>query len=124
MSKVYLIFRTLLFRDAVSAILQTHCAIRLVGAAEGITQAMEEILAQKPDVIFLEQTDEETPSGLSALLQTPTPPSLILLRLDGDGIQIWSPTRYESVHAKDLVDVVLARTDPERLSGASSKQSE
>ena len=109
MSKVFLIFRTQMFRDAVSAILTTHPAIKLVGAAEEIAQAMEEIVAQKPDVIFLEQTDSQaSTSELSALLNSPSPPRLIFLRLNAGGMHIWSPTWHQSVHAQDLVDAVLA----------------
>ncbi|MBI3959541.1 MAG: hypothetical protein HY328_12100 [Chloroflexi bacterium] len=109
MSKVYLIFRTQMFQEAVSAILKTHPAIKLVGAAEEIALAMEEIIAQKPDVIFLEQAHNGAANrDLTALLNSPTPPRLVLLRLDADGMRIWSPTWHQSVHAQDLVDAVLA----------------
>ncbi len=114
MSKVYLIFRTQLFQAAVSAILKTHPAIELVGAAADIAQAMEEIVAQKPDVIFLEQThDDASARDMIALLNSRTPSRLILLHLDGDEISIWSPSRRQSVHAQDLLEAVLDTGEPE-----------
>lgn len=108
MSKVYLLFQTRIFQEAVQAILSTHPAIELVGAATEISQALEEIAVCHPDVIFLEQSLIEGATGdLTALLNSRTPSRLILLRLDGDEISIWSPSRLRSVHARDLLAAVL-----------------
>lgn len=108
MSKVYLLFQTRIFQEAVQAILSTHPAIELVGSAAKIPQALEEIATRQPDVIFLEQSlIESATSDLTALLNSRTPSRLILLRLDGDEISIWSPSRLRSVHAQDLLAAVL-----------------
>lgn len=125
MTTVYLLFRTQMFREAVSAILQTAPAIELVGMAEEIGQALAEMDEIQPDVLFWEQPPDGSASAdVTALLNSPTPPRLILLRLDGDEISIWSPSRRGAVHAQDLLDAVLAGDEPQRKGAGTPPQQE
>ena len=113
MAGVYLIFRNRLFRDAVAAILATHPEIRLLGAADQPDRAASEIAALAPNVILLEEV-EDGPSirDVHRILTSPIPCRLITLRLDQDGMHVWSQTWRQTVGPEDLVDAIItARED-------------
>jgi hypothetical protein len=110
---VYLIFRNRLFRDAVAAILATQPEIKLLGATDQPDRAASEIAALAPSVILLEEV-EDGPSihELNHILASPIPCRLITLRLDRDGMHVWSQTWRQTVGPQDLVDaIVTARED-------------
>jgi hypothetical protein len=105
---VYLIFRNRLFRDAVAAILTTHPEIRLLGATDQPDRAASEIAALAPSVILLEEA-EDGPSirELHHIVTSPIPCRLITLRLDQDGMHVWSQTWRQTVAPEDLVEAVI-----------------
>ena len=105
---VYLIFRNRLFRDAVAAILTTHPEIKLLGATDQPDRAASEIAALAPDVILLEEV-EDGPSirDVHHILTSPIPYRLITLRLDQDGMHVWSQTWRETVGPQDLVEAII-----------------
>jgi len=105
---VYVIFQNRLFRDAVRAILDTYPEIDLLGATDQLEHAVSEIAALTPDVILLEEV-AEGPSirDLHRILASPNPCRLITLRLDQDGMHVWSQTWRQSVGPKDLVEAIM-----------------
>jgi DNA-binding NarL/FixJ family response regulator len=110
---VYLIFRNQLFRDAVAAILAAHPEIKLLGVTNRPERAASEITALAPSVILLEDT-EDGPSihDVHRILTSSIPCRLITLRLDQDGMHVWSQTWRQTVGPEDLVEaIVTARED-------------
>jgi chemotaxis response regulator CheB len=110
---VYLIFQNRLFRDAIGAILTAQPDIKLLGATDQPDRAASEIAALTPNVILLEEV-EDGPSAreLHRILTSPTPCRLITLRLDQDGMHVWSQTWRQTVGPADLVEaIVTARED-------------
>jgi DNA-binding NarL/FixJ family response regulator len=113
---VYLIFRSRLFRDAVAAILATQPEIKLLGAADQPDTAASEIAALALSVILLEET-EDGPSirDFHYILANPIPCRLITLRLDQDGMHVWSQIWRQTVGPQDLVEAIIgAREDKPR----------
>ena len=113
MPGVYLIFRNRLFRDTVAAILTTRPEIKLLGATDQPDRAASEIAALAPSVILLEEV-EDGPFILDVhhILTSPIPCRLITLRLDQDGMHVWSQTWRQTVGPEDLVEAVItARED-------------
>jgi DNA-binding NarL/FixJ family response regulator len=101
---VYLIFRNQMFKDAVGAILEAQPGIDLVRTTNEPERVAAEISALAPDVILLEEVDG---GGLCPILTNPTPCRLITLRLDADGMRIWSQTWRENIRPQDLVEAIL-----------------
>jgi hypothetical protein len=110
---VYLIFRNRLFRDAVTAILTAQPEIKLLGATDLPDRAASEIAALAPNVILLEEgEDGPCMCDLHHILSSPIPCRLITLRLDQDGMHVWSQTWRQTVSPQDLVEaIVTARED-------------
>jgi len=110
---VYLIFQNRLFGDAVRAILGIHPEIRLLGATDRPDRAATEIAALAPSVILLEEVEDGSFIGdVHRILASPIPCRLITLRLDQDGMHIWSQTWRQTVGPRDLVEaIVSARED-------------
>jgi hypothetical protein len=110
---VYLIFRNRLFRDTVAAILAVHPEIKLLGATDQPGRAASEIAALTPNVILLEEV-EDGPSmrDFNHILASPIPYRLITLRLDQDGMHVWSQIWRQTVGPQDLVEAIIgARED-------------
>jgi chemotaxis response regulator CheB len=107
-SGVYLIYRNRLFRDIVSAILTTQPEIKLLGATDQPDTAASEIAALAPSVILLEEV-EDGPSirDFRHILSGPIPCRLITLRLDQDGMHVWSQTWRQTVSPQDLVEAIM-----------------
>ena len=110
---VYLIFRNRLFGDAVRAILATHPEIRLLGASDRSPVAATEIASLTPNVILLEEVDGgASAADVQCILTSPTPCRLITLRLDHDGMHVWTGTWRQTVSPRDLVEAITtARED-------------
>ena len=109
MAGVYLVYRNRIFRDAMGAILGTHSAIKLVGAADRPETAAIEIAALSPDVILLEEVEGGAPlCDISCLLTSEAPSRLITLRLDQDGMHVWSQIWRHNVGPQDLVSAIMA----------------
>ena len=102
---VYLIFRNRLFRDTVAAILTAQPEIKLLGATDQPDRAASEIAACAPNVIVLEEV-EDGPSmrDVHHILTSPIPCRLITLRVDQDGMHVWSQTWRQTVGPQDLVE--------------------
>ncbi|MFQ5595081.1 MAG: hypothetical protein ACE5HA_13125 [Anaerolineae bacterium] len=108
MPRVYLIFRNQLFSDAIHAILRAHANIDLVGATTEPDQVVADVVALTPDVILLEETEgSPAMTGIHALLSSPIPYRLITLRLDEDGMHVWSQIWRRTVQAEDLVQAIV-----------------
>ncbi len=104
---VYLIFRNRLFGDAVRAILATHPDIKLLGASDRSTVAAIEIASLNPNVILLEEVDGGTSSAdVQRILTSTLPCCLITLRLDHDGMHVWTGTWRQTVSPGDLVEAI------------------
>lgn len=113
MPRVYLIFRNQLFRDAVRAVLGRHPEIELVGTTTEPDQVTDDVIALSPDVILLEETDDDpVMSDVHTLLTNPIPYRLITLRLDEDGMHVWSQTWRRKVCTKDLVQAIMTAGMP------------
>ena len=108
MASVYLIYRNRLFRDTVGAILTTQPEIKLLGATDQPDRATPEIAALAPNVILLEEV-EDNPSSLDFLhiLTNPIPYRLITLCLDQDGMHVWSQIWRQTVGPQDLVNAIV-----------------
>jgi len=86
---VYLIFRNRLFRDTVGAILATRPEIKLLGATDQPDRAASEIAALAPNVILLEEVeDDPSMRYFHHILTNPIPCRLITLGLDQDGMHV------------------------------------
>jgi len=106
--RVYLIFRNQLFADAVGAVLCAHPDIELVGATAEPDQAAADVAALTPDVILLEGADGGSAlSDVHGLLSSPTPCRLITLRMDENGMHVWSQTWRQTVRTEDLVKAIV-----------------
>jgi DNA-binding NarL/FixJ family response regulator len=108
MTRVYLLFSTPLFRDAITAIMANKSGIQLVGSNHGAEFVYQDILTSHPDVVLLE-ADETGPTvaGVRKLLSDASTTRLITLRMDADGMRIWSQTWQPTVVPQDLVDAIL-----------------
>ena len=108
MPRVYLIFRNQLFSDAVRAVLRTHPEIELVGATSEPEHVTTDVVALTPDVILLEETGGGAAmSDVHALLSSPILYRLITLRLDEDGMHVWSQTWRQTARTQDLVQAII-----------------
>ncbi len=108
MPRVYLIFRNQLFGDAVRAVLRTHPGIELVGATTEPDRLSRDVVTLMPDVVLLEDvSDNPAMSQVHTLLSSPIPDRLIMLRLDEDGMHVWSQTWQQTVQAEDLVQAII-----------------
>jgi DNA-binding NarL/FixJ family response regulator len=102
--RVYLIFRNQIFSDAVCAVLDTHSEIEIVGMTNEPDRMTADIAALSPDVILLE---EAVVGDVRSILTSPIPYRLITLRLDADGMHVWSQTWRQTVRSQDLVEAIL-----------------
>jgi DNA-binding NarL/FixJ family response regulator len=110
---VYLIFCNQIFSDAICAILETHPEIELVGVTNEPHRLAADVATLAPDVILVEEAaDGSVVSDMHTILTSPIPYRLITLRLDADGMHIWSQTWCQSARTQDLVEmIVTARED-------------
>ncbi len=109
MPRVYLIFRNQLFSDAIGAVLRTHSEIELVGATDKSDQVAADVAALAPDVILLEEaSDGPTIKDAYNILSSPMPCRLIMLRLDENGMRVWSGTWRQMVRTQDLVEAIVS----------------
>jgi hypothetical protein len=61
-----------------------------------------------PDVILLEEADDGPAiSDVHRILSSPMPCRLITLRLDENGMHVWSQTWRQTVSPQDLVEAVI-----------------
>lgn len=108
MQRVYLVYHNRIFGDALHAILTTQPGIELVGMAQTSTQLAADVAATATDVILLEETDDgPAVEEVRALLASPAPHRLITLRLDVDGMHVWSQTWRQTVQTRDLVEAIV-----------------
>lgn len=109
MPRVYLIFRNQLFRDAIGAVLRSHPEIELVGATDNQDRAAADVSTLAPDVILLEETDVGPAiSDVHRILSSPVACRLIMLRLNQDGMHVWSQTWRQTVSPQDLVEAITS----------------
>ena len=112
MIRVYLIFRTRMLSDAVCAILQDHPDIELVGSAPAPERIADEVVCLRPDVILLEEDEQGSAIvGVRNLLANPDTCRLIMLRVDDDGMHVWSQTRHRSIKPQDLTNAIVTAKD-------------
>ncbi len=112
MPRVYLVFRNQLFGDAVRAILQTHPEIQLVGARAERDEVMQDVTALAPDIVLLEETDDGPAVHIAdVMLSKPAPCRVITLRLNEDGMHVWSQTWRRTVRSQDLVEAIVTAGD-------------
>lgn len=108
MSRVYLVFRNQLFSDAIGAVLRTHPEIELVGATDNPDRVVADIADLTPDVILLEEADDgPVIANVNSILSSPMPCRLIMLRLDENGMHVWSQTWRQAVRPQDLVEAII-----------------
>lgn len=105
---MYVIFRNQMFSDVVCAILKTHPEISLVSATDDPDRVAADVAALAPDVILLEEGEDGPAVGdVRTILASPIPCRLITLRLDADGMHVWSQIWRASVRTQDLVEAIL-----------------
>ena len=120
MTRVYLIFHTTMFRDAVGAILADYSDIHLAGVRPDNALSTEDLVGFRPDVILLEESVAGVaPTDAYRLLTSTIPCRLITLRLDADGMHVWSQTWHRSVHSGDLVEAIITAKGADRGADAS-----
>lgn len=108
MSRVYLIFRNQIFSDAVRAVLETHSEIELVGVVSEVDRIAADVATLTPDVILLEETENSpTLNEVRSILTSPRSCRLIMLRLDADGMHVWSQSWRQTVRTQDLVEAIV-----------------
>jgi chemotaxis response regulator CheB len=109
MIRVYLIFHSRMFLDAVSAVLACHDDIDLVGVNQENATLAADVTAFKPEVILLEEsTSEPPPAALHSLLTSPIPCRLITMRMDEDGMHVWSQRWQHTTRPQDLVEAIIS----------------
>lgn len=108
-TRVYLIFQTTMFRDAVSAVLAGQSEIHLAGIRQEGALIARDLVELEPDVIILEENagGAVVVDALSLLTST-IPCRLITLRLDADGMHVWSQTWHHTVQSDNLVEAILS----------------
>lgn len=115
MQRVYLVFCNQMFSDAICAILETHPEIELVGATNEPHRLAADIAHLAPDVILVEETEDDSAvSDVRSILTSPIPCRLITLRLDADGMHVWSQTWRQTVHTQDLVEAIVTAGEEKR----------
>ena len=108
MSRVYLVFRNELFRDAICAVLGTHPEIERVGVTDKPDRVAADIAALAPEVVLMEETDEgPAVRDMHTILSTSNPCPLITLRLDKNGMHVWHQTWRQIVRTQDLVAAII-----------------
>jgi DNA-binding NarL/FixJ family response regulator len=106
---VYLLFRNQLFNDAIGTVLRTHPEIELVGATDRPEQVAIDIAALAPDVILLEEADDPPATADAVcILSSRVPYRLITLRLDKNGMHVWSRTWCQMVRTQDLTEAIIS----------------
>ncbi len=114
MSRVYLVFHNQLFSDAIGAVLRTHPEIELVGATDNPDQVAADVADLAPDVILLEEADDgPVIADVYSILSSPMPCRLIMLRLDENGMHVWSQTWRQTVRPQDLVEAIITAGETE-----------
>lgn len=104
---MYLVFRNEIFRDAVRAVLAPHPGIELIGETDQPVRVKADIDALAPDVVLLEETaDSLADSDVHTVISSPIPCRLITLRLDEDGMHVWSQIWRRTVSTQDLVEAI------------------
>jgi chemotaxis response regulator CheB len=108
MTRVYLIFQTTMFRDAVTAIFAAHPAIQLAGMHAESGPISAELAALRPDVVLVEESVAGAlVADTQSLLTSDIPCRLITLRLDANGMHVWSQTWHHAVETDDLVQAIV-----------------
>ncbi len=108
MPRVYLIFCNQMFSDAICAILETHPEIELVRVTNETDRLAADVATLAPDVILVEESEGGSAiSDVRTILTSPIPCRLITLRLDEDGMHVWSQTWRQTVHTQDLVEAIV-----------------
>lgn len=108
MPRVYLVFCNQMFSDAIGAILKRHPEIELVGVTNEPDRLAADIATLSPDVILVEEVkDGSLVSDVRTILTSPIPCRLITLRLDADGMHVWSQTWRQTVRTQDLVEAIV-----------------
>lgn len=108
MPRLYLIYRNQMFSDAICALLKTHAEIELVGITNEPDWLAADVATLVPDVILMEEgEDGSAVSDVRTILTSPIPGRLITLRLDADGMHVWSQTWRQTVRTQDLVEAIL-----------------
>lgn len=109
MFRVYMIFRNQLFADSVGAVLGTHPEIELVGATDNPDQVAADVSSLAPDVVLLEETaGGPAINDAHSILSGHAPGRLITLRLDANGMHVWSRTWRQIARPQDLVEAIVA----------------
>jgi len=105
-----MIFRNQLFSDTVGAVLGAHPEIELVGATDNPDRVADDVSRLAPDVILLEETADDGPAinDVHSILSGQAPGRLITLRLDANGMYVWSRTWRQVVRPRDLVEAIVA----------------
>lgn len=108
MPRVYLIYHNRMFGDAIRAVLAAQPQIDLVGMSNSPDQIATDMASLRPDVILLEETEDgPTVGDVRTFLSNPLAHRLITLRLDTDGMRVWSQTWRQTVHPQDLVEAIM-----------------
>jgi chemotaxis response regulator CheB len=114
MAAVYMVYYNQLFRDVLRAILNTKPGIELVGATDHPERAEGEIASLSPSVVLLEDVaDGSFNHDIHRLLTNSNPCRLITLRLDRDGMHVWSQTWRQSVSPDDLLEAIVTAGEDE-----------
>ncbi len=91
-----------------SAILSGHPDIVMAGVMQESATVAQDVIALKPDVILLEEDAGGAQVGqIRALLTSPIPCRLITLRMDVDGMHVWSQTWHQTIRSRDLVEAIV-----------------
>lgn len=97
-----------MFGDAVQAILSKHPGIELLGATDDPEGAAAAVAMFAPEVILLEEAADRPPVHLQAILTNPVPSRLVTLRIDRDGMHVWSQQWRASIGPDDLLEAIVS----------------
>lgn len=105
---VFVISSQSLFRSGLDSILrqETHCEI--LGQAENVEQASEQIKKLQPDIIIVDDTfpPKENPSQAMQLLQLMPGAKVIGLNLRDNQLYIYRSTQILVKNVKDLLEAI------------------
>lgn len=111
---VFVISSQSLFRSGLDSILrqETHCEI--LGQAENVEQASEQIKKLQPDIIIVDDTfpPKENPSQAMQLLQLMPGAKVIGLNLRDNQLYIYRATQVLVKNVKDLLEAIEPHSLP------------
>jgi AmiR/NasT family two-component response regulator len=109
---VFVIWTNPLFLESIRALLG-HPEIKLVGASSDISNAYEEIIVLRPDVVIIESNSDGTPVDSETLPILLSTARVIQMSLDDNELNLFQHQQLTLADADDLLSMILEEGDTE-----------